>query len=194
MNTSEDSHADPYSKTVFGFWLYLLTDFVLFATVLATYFVLRDSTFGGPAACGLLPLSFTLTQTLILLASALTVGISNVFAHCQSKRGTYGWLIVTFALGLLFLWMEVLGLKSLVQEGNGWDRSAFLSAYFTLIGTHAIHMVFALLWTLLFFGYVCLHGLTQVSLQRATCLRLFWQFLAMIWVGIATIVYLMGVS
>lgn len=194
MNTHEDPHADPYSKTVFGFWVYLLTDFVLFATVLATYFVLRDSTFGGPAACALLPLPFTLLQTLVLLTAAFTAGISNVFAHRQNRTATLGWLLCTFVLGLFFLWMESLGFLSLIKEGNGWDRSAFLSAYFTLLGTHAAHIIFALFWTLLFFGYVCLHGLSPVSLQRATCLRLFWQFLAMIWVGIATMVYLLGVS
>jgi len=191
---SIDPHADPYSKTVFGFWIYLLTDFVLFATILASYFVLRGSTFGGPSACELLTLSFTFLQTLILLTAALTAGIANVFAMRKNTFWTLGWLGLTFVLGLLFLWMEAAGFVSLIQEGSGWDRSAFLSAYFTLLGTHAVHILFALFWTLLFFGYVFWHGLTSVSLQRATCLRLFWQFLAMIWIGIYTIVYLMGVS
>lgn len=194
MEKHQDPHADPYSKTVFGFWLYLLTDFVLFATVLATYFVLRNSTFGGPSACQLLPLSFTLLQSLLLLTCALTAGISNVCAHLQKKGSTCFWLVLTMVLGALFLWMEIAGFLSLVQAGNGWDRSAFLSAYFTLIGTHAAHMLFACFWTLLFFGYVWREGFTPVCLQRATCLRLFWQFLAMIWVGIMTMVYLMGFS
>lgn len=199
MNTTAheqypDTHHGPYSKTVFGFWLYLLTDFVLFATILAAYFVLRHSTFGGPGADYLVPLSFTFIQTIILLASAFTSGIANVAAHRNNQKQTTVFFILTFILGLVFLWMSMDGLMQLVQEGNGWQRSAFLSAYFTLIGTHALHVVFALLWILVLLPLVFLRGLTPTCLQRLTCLRLFWQFINMIWVGIFTMVYLMGVS
>ncbi len=189
-----DTHHDTYSKTVFGFWLYLLTDFVLFATILSVYFVLRNSTFGGPGASELLPLSFTLIQTLLLLASSFTSGLASVFAHRKKKMGTTVWFGITFVLGLIFLGMEFSGFSDLVQAGNGWDRSAFLSAYFTLLGTHAIHVIFALLWTLVLLPLVWIFGLDSRSLQRLTSLRLFWQFLNMIWIGIFTIAYLMEMS
>ncbi len=187
-----DTHHDTYSKTVFGFWLYLLTDFVLFATLLASYFVLRGSTFGGPTAAELFPLPFTLVQSLILLGCSFTSGIAGVFAHQKRKWATFHWFILTFILGALFLWMEWEGCLQLIEAGNDWRRSAFLSAYFTLLGTHAVHIVFALLWTLVLLFPIVRQGFTSFSLQRLTCLRLFWQFINLIWVGIFTIVYLMG--
>ena len=186
-----DTHHDTYSKTVFGFWIYLLTDFVLFATILSVYFVLRNSTFGGPGACDLLPLSFTFVQTLILLTSSLTSGLAGVAAHRKQKMTTAVLFGITFVLGSIFLWMEFSGFHDLIQAGNGWRRSAFLSAYFTLLGTHAIHVIFALLWTLVLLPFIWLYGMNTVTLQRLTSLRLFWQFLNMIWIGIFTIAYLM---
>jgi cytochrome o ubiquinol oxidase subunit 3 len=194
MNHTEDPHADAYSKTVFGFWIYLLTDFVLFATVLATYFVLRNSTFGGPGARDLLPLAYTFQQTFLLLTCAFTAGLANVFAH-QRKQMVAGFLwVATLFFGALFLLMEGYGMLALSWVGNSWHKSAFLSAYFTLIGTHFVHVVFALIWTVLLLGFTAIFPKNPMILQRVSCLRLFWQFLAMIWVGIFTMVYLMGVS
>lgn len=189
-----DTHHDTYSKTLFGFWLYLLTDFVLFATVLAVYFVLRNSTFGGPGAADLLPLSFSGTQSIFLLLSAFTSGLANVAAHRKNKKSTAILYALTFLFGLVFLMMSFSGFIYLINQGNGWERSAFLSAYFTLLGTHALHVLFALLWTVVFIPLIWIRGFTHFTLQRLACLRLFWQFINMIWVGIFTMIYLMGVS
>ncbi len=189
-----DSHSDPYSKTVFGFWIYLLTDFVLFATILASYFVLRNSTFGGPKASELLPLSYTFTQSLLLLSASFTAALVGVFAFRKNKFLVFLFFAVTFLLGLAFLCMEFSGFSLLIQQGNDWTRSAFLSAYFTLLGTHALHLIFALLWILVLAPLIWYHGFTQTTLQRVSCLKLFWQFLNLIWVGIFTMVYLMGVN
>lgn len=189
-----DNYHDSYSKTVFGFWLYLLTDFVLFATILAVYFVLRNSTFGGINASELLPLSYTFVQTLLLLLAAFSAGMGGVMAHRKRMKGVFISFSLTFVLGALFFAMMLNGFSDLVQSGNGWDRSAFLSAYFTLLGTFAAHFIFALLWTIVLVHLAYRNGFDAVSLQRFTCLKLFWQFLNLIWVGIVTMVYLMGVS
>jgi cytochrome o ubiquinol oxidase subunit III len=188
-----DVHHDAYSKTVFGFWLYLLTDFILFGALFATYAVLHDSTFGGPSARQLLHPSFALIQTLILLLSSLTVGLGGASAHRNNKKLTLAFFGITFFLGIIFLWLQFNEFGRLVQSGNGWEKSAFLSAYFTLVGTHAVHMIFAALWVIVLCVPLCLDGMTFVSIRRLTCLKMFWQFLNIIWVFIFSFVYLMGV-
>ncbi|MEM7175253.1 MAG: cytochrome c oxidase subunit 3 [Chlamydiota bacterium] len=188
-----DSHHDTYSKTVFGFWLYLLSDFMLFATLFATYAVLRNSTFGGPSSHDLLHLPITLFQTLILLCSSFTIGLTGAAAHRRNKSYTIAFASITFLLGAVFLWMECIELSRLIAAGYGWQRSAFLSAFFTLIGTYGLHILFGLLWIAILILPVCFSGVTPVSIKRLTCLRMFWQFLNIIWVFIFTIVYLMGV-
>lgn len=187
-------HESSYSKTVFGFWIYLLTDFVLFATILSVYFVLKDSTFGGPGAKDLLPLSFTLLQTLLILCCSFTSGIANVMAHRKNRNMTIVFYGLTFILGFIFMCLIHQGFSTLIQAGNGWQRSGFLSGYFTLLGTHALHVIFALLWIPVLLVPFLRHGFTPMNLQRLTCLRMFWQFLGMIWIGIFTMVYLMGVA
>ncbi len=191
----EDTHFQAsYEKTVFGFWIYLLTDFVLFATFLSVYLVLRDSTFGGPSAKDLLPISYTLIQTLLLLCCSLTSGLADVAAHLNKRVATLAFFGITFLLGLAFLSMTFYGFSSLVAAGNGWQRSGFLSSYFSLVGMHALHTMFALLWILVLLPPVWMKGVTPLSLQRLTCLRMFWQFLGIVWVGIFTVIYLMGVN
>lgn len=192
--STHDHATEEYSKTVFGFWVYLLTDFVLFSTILASYFVLRHSTMGGPAASDLLPLWFSFVQTLFILGCSLTSGLAEVMAFRKKRGATLFFLAVTFVLGSAFLSMGFCGLFSLVQAGHGWNQSAFLSMYFTLLGTHFVHVIFALLWILVLGPLVFRFGLSPRSLQRFSCLRIFWQFIGMIWIGVFTIVYLLGVS
>ena len=187
-----DTHHDVYSKTVFGFWLYILTDFMLFATLFATYAVLRNSTFGGPSARDLFNLDYTLIQTLFFLSSSFTIGLAAAFAHRKKKWATIALFATTFFLGMVFFGMELSEMTKFVREGFGWHKSAFLSAYFTLIGTHALHMAFALLWIIVLIVPVFFEGITPVSIKRLTCLKMFWQFLNIIWVFIFTIVYLIG--
>lgn len=187
-----DTHHDIYSKTVFGFWIYLLTDFVLFAALFATYAVLQGNTFGGPSGHELFHLPIILTQTLILLTSGFISGIAGVCAHRKNKTWTILFFALTALLGIIFLGMKFLEFNRLIIGGNDWTKSAFLSIFFTLVGTHAIHVVFAILWTLVLIPLVFFQGITNVVLRRMTCLKMFWQFLNIIWIFIFTLVYLLG--
>lgn len=188
-----DDHHDVYSKTTFGFWLYLLSDFMLFGTVFATYLVLKENTFGGPGTKQLFDLDFTTIQTLVLLCSAFTVGLAGVSAHRKKKGATIAFFIITFALGLAFFGMQLEEFMRFSASGNSWVKSAFLSGYFTLIGTHALHMVFALIWVIVLIIPVFWQGLTPLNIKRLTCLRMFWQFLNIVWVFIFSVVYVLGV-
>lgn len=187
-----DTHHDIYSKTIFGFWVYLLTDLVLFGTFFATFLVLRHSTFGGPGPKELFQLDFGLMQTIILLTASFTSGLAGAATHRKNTSATVMLFGITFLLGAIFLSMEMTDLSRLIASGNGWQRSAFLSAFFTLVGTHAIHVVFALLWVIVLLIPVIKEGIDSVSIRRLTCLRIFWQFLNIIWLFIFTLVYFMG--
>ncbi|MCH9625587.1 MAG: Cytochrome bo(3) ubiquinol oxidase subunit 3 [Chlamydiales bacterium] len=192
--SSPDTHHDVYSRTIFGFWVYLLTDFMVFATLFITYAVLHPNTFGGPSGKELFNLPFTLIQTLLLLTSSLTAGLGGVCVHRQLKKWTLFLFFITFLLGVGFMWMEVNEFTRLIEGGNSWQRNAFLSVYFTLVGTHGLHMLFALLWVVVLLIPVCYHGIKPNSIKRLTCLRMFWQFLNIVWVFIFSIVYLLGVA
>ncbi|MBS0652481.1 MAG: cytochrome o ubiquinol oxidase subunit III [Verrucomicrobia bacterium] len=187
-----DSHHGVYSKTVLGFWIYLLTDFVLFGTLFASYAVLRHGTFGGPAAHELFDLRDALDRTLVLILCSLTAGLAGASAHRRHKLRTLCFFGATFLLGLLFMVMQFEEFQKLFASGNGWQRSGFLSAYFTLLGTFMIHVVFGLLWILVLLIPVCFNGINGVEIRRLTCLRMFWQFLSIIWIFIFTFVYLLG--
>ncbi|MBS3903951.1 MAG: cytochrome c oxidase subunit 3 [Simkania sp.] len=187
----DDSHITS-SKTIFGFWLYLMTDCILFATIFAAYIVLKHGTFGGPSAGEALNLRSSLNETLVLLVSSFVCGLAQVAALREDKRKTQAALILAFLLGGLFLWMLMNDLTLLVQGGNGWQRSAFLSAYFTLVGTHLMHIVAGLLWMVVLVLQILYRGLTIPTHRRLLCLRLFWHFLNIVWIFIFTIVYLWG--
>jgi cytochrome o ubiquinol oxidase subunit 3 len=190
--SSPDPHHDTYSKTLFGFWLYLLSDFMFFAGLFATYIVLSNNTFGGPSARELFDLPYAFTQTLVLLTSSLTSGLAAAFAHRKNRLWTTIFFGITFLLGVAFLALEIRDFSSLIQGGNSWKRSAFLSAFFSLVGTHGIHMIFALIWIPILMPPLWRDGFTSMTLRRLTCLKMFWQFLNIVWVFIFTIVYLMG--
>ncbi|MBI3236262.1 MAG: cytochrome c oxidase subunit 3 [Chlamydiales bacterium] len=187
-----DTHHDTYSRTVFGFWVYLLTDFVLFGTLFATYAVLGRNTFGGPGAKELFDLGDVLQRTLVLLLASFTAGLAGASAHRRCLPRTLLFFSLTFLLGILFMVMQYAEFESLITSGNSWQRSAFLSAYFTLLGTYAIHIIFGLLWTLVLILPICFQGISPVDIRRLTCLRMFWQFLNIVWIFIFTFVYLIG--
>lgn len=193
---SIDSHADMtheiYDKTMFGFWTYLMTDCILFATLFATYAVLHTNLNGGPSAKELFDLPFALGETLILLISSLTSGFAVMAIHKLQKIPTLIWLGVTFLLGAAFLAMELFEFTHLVREGNSWQRSAFLSSYFTLVGTHGAHIASGLLWIIVMLFQIGLRGINSANLRRVACLGLFWHFLDVVWIFIFTFVYLMG--
>ncbi|HSX03303.1 MAG TPA: cytochrome c oxidase subunit 3 [Rhabdochlamydiaceae bacterium] len=187
-----DPHHSTYSKKIFGFWLYLLSDFMLFGTFLATYLVLSPNTFGGPPAHQIFDFDFGLVQSLVLLGAAATSGLGSVAAHRKDKKMTLIFFSITFFLGLIFLGTELVEFNRLIQSGNSWKRSAFLSAFFNLEGMHALHMLFAISWIPVLLLPVYREGITPLTLIRLVCLKMFWQFLNIIWIFIFTMVYLIG--
>ena len=181
-------------KTVFGFWVYLMTDVVLFATLFATYAVLRHNTAGGEPAGELFSMPYVLAETLLLLISSFTCGLAMLAARLGKRRLVVAGFVVTFLLGAAFLGMELSEFHALAQEGNSWTRSAFLSAFFTLVGTHGLHITIGLVWIGAMLAQTARRGLTAPVLRRLGLLSLFWHFLDIIWIFIFTFVYLMGVA
>jgi len=197
MNQDATSHAVKSESAVpkwsLGFWTYLMTDCILFGTLFATYAVLQGNTYGGPSGKDLFDLPFVLVETLILLASSFTCGLALLFARINQKKTALSLLAVTMGLGVTFLVMELMEFTHLVQEGHSWQASAFLSAFFTLVGTHGAHIAVGILWALVLLVYIGKRGLTGGSLQKMTLFSMFWHFLDVVWIFIFTIVYLMGV-
>lgn len=187
-----DAKTEAPNNSLFGFWIYIMTDCVLFATLFATFAALRNSTFGGPSGKELFSLPFVLTETLILLTSSFCCGLGILAAHQRQKQMVYQLFGLTFLLGLAFLGLELREFSHLYHEGNSWRRSGFLSAFFTLVGTHGLHIATGLLWMGTMLVRIYRSGLTQVSVRRLTMLSLFWHFLDIIWIFIFTVVYLMG--
>jgi cytochrome o ubiquinol oxidase subunit 3 len=183
---------DATEKTVFGFWVYLMTDCVLFASLFAVYAVLHKNTFGGPGGYSLFDLHYVLIETFALLTSSFTCGLAMLGMQRRSKQQVLFWLGVTFLLGLTFLGMELHEFQKLVIEGNSWRRSGFLSSYFTLVGTHGLHITFGLTWMAIMAYFTNKRGLTDTVRKRLMLLSLFWHFLDVIWIFIFTIVYLYG--
>lgn len=186
------AHAEMHNKTLFGFWVYVMTDCILFSILFATYAVLHNNVFGGPTARELFSLPYALGETLFLLASSLTCGLAMLDARKGAKARSLIWFGITFLLGLGFVVMEVREFVHLVQEGNSWRRSGFLSGFFTLVGTHGLHVSLGLLWMLVMMLQVGFRGFTSNTYRRLCCLRLFWHFLDVVWVFLFTMVYLMG--
>lgn len=187
-----DEHHDEYSKTTFGFWVYLLTDFMMFATLFAAYTVFDHSTFGGPGAREIFYPPYNFVETVIFLISAFTIGIGGAYVHRKNRMGTIIFFLITFILGCLFMAMQIHEFALLMSKGHSWKNSAFLTSYYTLVGTHTAHMAIALIWLVALIIPVFSKGIEKLSLQRLTCLKMFWQFLSIIWFFIFTIVYLMG--
>jgi cytochrome o ubiquinol oxidase subunit III len=188
-----DSHQDTFSKTVLGFWMYLMTDCILFAALFTTYAVLHNSTFGGPSSRDLFSLSTAFTETMILLGSSVMCGLGMLSALKSKKKQVLAWFAATFVLGASFIAMELHEFRHLVQEGNSWQRSAFLSSFFTLVGTHGLHVSIGLLWMVVVMVQVFLVGITIETFRRLVVFSLFWHFLDLVWIFIFTFVYLMGV-
>lgn len=186
------AHAEADSKNIFGFWVYIMTDCVLFAGLFATYAVLHNNTFGGPPGRVLFSLPNVLAETLALLTSSFTCGLAMLSAHRKHKNKVLFWFAVTFVLGLVFLGLELTEFRHLDQTGNSWRRSGFLSSFFTLVGTHGLHITVGLSWMAIMMLRVWRAGLTRANVRKLTMLSLFWHFLDIIWIFIFTIVYLLG--
>jgi len=191
--TSAQERREDDNKTVFGFWLYLMTDCVLFGSLFATFVVLRNSTFGEPGGQTLFSLNFVLAETLILLTSSFTCGLGILSARRGHKDRVLVSFAITFLLGLAFIGLELHEFNHLYNDGDSWRRSGFLSAFFTLVGTHGLHISTGLLWMGTMMVRVKKAGLTRLNVRQLTMLSLFWHFLDIIWIFIFTVVYLMGI-
>jgi cytochrome o ubiquinol oxidase subunit 3 len=180
------------TKETFGFWVYLMTDCVLFASLFAVYAVLHNNTFGGESGSQLFSLRYVLGETMILLTSSFTSGLGALAARRNDIKQVYVWLSTTFILGASFLAMELNEFHHLDMSGNSWRRSGFLSSYFTLVGTHGLHITVGLLWILVLLVGISRRGLRPGLVRKIGLFSLFWHFLDIIWIFIFTIVYLMG--
>lgn len=180
-------------KNLFGFWVYLMTDCILFASLFATYAVLRHNTFGGPGGETLFSLNFVLSETLILLSSSFTCGLGILAARRGQKDKVLVLFGITFLLGLAFLGLELHEFSRFYHDSDSWRRSGFLSAFFTLVGTHGLHITSGLVWMGVLLYRVKRLGLNRFNLRQLTMLSLFWHFLDIIWIFIFTIVYALGI-
>jgi cytochrome o ubiquinol oxidase subunit III len=188
-----DAHVDAIDNQVYGFWLYIMSDLVLFGTLFATFAVLGHNYAGGPTGRQLFRLTDTFVETMFLLVSSATYGLAMLALVKHRKGWVLCWLAVTFLFGMGFIGMEVKEFSHMIAEGNGPQRSAFLSAFFTLVGTHGSHVTCGLIWMAIMMVQVATKGLTPPVQSRLTRLSIFWHFLDIVWVGVFTIVYLMGV-
>lgn len=182
-----------FDKNYFGFWVYLMTDLVIFGVLFASYAVLHQNSYGGPTTKELYDLPFALWETLILLTSSFTSGVGMLMAHKKKKNQVLIWFGLTFLLGAAFLGLELYEFNNLIHEGNSFQRSAFLSSFFALVGTHGTHIASGLVWMLVVMLAVSMKGLTTGLIRKLTLLSLFWHFLDIVWIFIFTVVYLMGV-
>jgi len=193
VQSGEFEHPDRVANEAFGFWIYLMTDLVLFSAIFATFAVLSHNYAGGPTGKELFHLPYVFGETMFLLFSSATCGLAVLALRGDKKGLVLMGLAVTFLLGLGFIVMEINEFHHLILDGNGPERSAFLSAFFTLVGTHGAHVSLGLIWMAVMMGQVVLTGLTTPVQSRLVRLSMFWHFLDIVWVGIFTFVYLMGV-
>ena len=190
------SEAGPAPKPVvvaFGFWIFLLSDIVMFATLFAAYAVLARATDGGPRGVQLFSQASVAIETACLLASSYTCGLMSLAVKSRRRLGTYFGALVTFALGLAFLALELREFADMIARGAGPQRSAFLSAFFTLVGCHGLHVLAGLVWLAVMMVQVALRGFHPTVQRRLACFALFWHALDIVWVWLFTVVYLMGV-
>jgi len=195
---SEDTglgHRGPESKSIvvpYGFWLFVLSDMVLFSALFATYAALVNATDGGPTTNELFDRGLVAIETVALLVSSFTCGLAIIAAKRKNMMWTQLWLFVTGLLGFIFLSIEIYEFMKLVAEGAPPQRSAFLSAFFTLVGCHGVHVTAGLLWIGTMMAQIWAKGFHEHVTRRLLCLSVFWHALDIIWVAIFTIVYLIG--
>ena len=189
--TNEEPHP-PGASTLFGFWLYLMSDCLVFAMLFAAYGVYGRSTADGPTPRELFELPVVAVNTAMLLLSSITFGFAMIATDENRRRATLGWMGVTALFGLAFIGLELSEFRHLIAEGAGPGRSAFLSAFFTLVGTHGLHVTVGLIWMAVLAVQVASRGLIADNVRRLQCLSMFWHFLDVIWIGVFTFVYLMG--
>ncbi|ANK75695.1 cytochrome o ubiquinol oxidase subunit III [Ensifer sp. ENS07] len=187
----EEHH--PEHSTMLGFWLYLMSDCLIFAVLFATHGVVGRNYAAGPAPADLFDLNLIAINTAMLLFSSITYGFAMLQMERNAKMETLFWLGVTGVFGAIFLALELYEFYHLIHEGAGPTRSAFLSSFFTLVGTHGLHVTFGIIWLITLMVQVKKHGLNPENRRRLMCLSMFWHFLDVIWIGVFSFVYLLGV-
>ncbi|MCP1312648.1 cytochrome o ubiquinol oxidase subunit III [Paenibacillus tyrfis] len=192
-STGHHDHPDLEEMRTFGFWIYLMTDVIIFGTLFATYIVLQGNRNGGPGPAELFQLGGIIASTFILLTSSYTSGLAVLAMHKGKLKALMGWLGVTVLLGAAFVVLEINEFIHLVHEGATISTSAFLSAFFTLVGTHGLHVSLGLVWMIALIIQLAKHGITPVTKRKVNVISLFWHFLDVVWIFVFTIVYLMGV-
>ena len=188
---TEEHHVE--NGTMLGFWLYLMSDCLVFACLFAMYGVLGANYAAGPSPKDLFELPLVALNTSMLLLSSITYGFAMIEMARNRKAATLIWLAITGCFGLAFLSIELYEFHHLIVEGAGPQRSAFLSSFFTLVGTHGLHVTFGCIWLVTLMVQLAKGGFTPVMRRRLNCLSLFWHFLDVVWIGVFTFVYLMGV-
>jgi len=189
-------HEQPaYNDTVtFGFWLYLLTDLLVFAVLFATFAVLRNGVAAGPSGAEIFDLKLVLGETLALLLSSVTVGIGMIYVYRKNIAGALAMFVATFILGSIFLGLELYEFNHLIHQGYTPQVSGFLSAFYALVGTHGLHIAIGLLWLGIMIVYLLSRGINNSAARKLGLLSIYWHFLDVVWIFIFTVVYLMGVS
>ncbi|WFU09036.1 cytochrome o ubiquinol oxidase subunit III [Rhizobium sp. CB3090] len=188
---TEEHH--PEGSTMLGFWLYIMSDCLIFAVLFATYAVLGRNYAAGPSPADLFELPVVALNTTMLLLSSITYGFAMLMMEKNNKSGTLLWLAITGLFGAAFIYFELNEFYHLILEGAGPQRSAFLSAFFTLVGTHGLHVTSGLVWLITLMVQTSRRGLIVENKRRLMCLSMFWHFLDVVWIGVFSFVYLMGV-
>ncbi len=190
----DDHHVDTKSMTVFGFWIYLMTDCLLFATLFAVFATMPQmANEHGLFSRDLFDLNLIFLNTALLLASSVTFGMAMLHMQKENLQGIIMWLIPTLIFGLGFLGVELYEFYHLAHEGAGWWVNAYWASFFALVGTHGLHVTVGSVWMVTLFFHFKKNGLSIDNKVRLTCLSLFWHFLDLVWIGVFTVVYLIGV-
>jgi cytochrome o ubiquinol oxidase subunit 3 len=192
FHLAHEPHHPEGSSTMLGFWMYLMSDCLIFACLFATYAVLGGNYAAGPGPRDLFDLPLVALNTAMLLFSSITYGFAMLAMEKNKVAATQAWLAITGLFGLAFLSIEMYEFAHLIHEGATPMRSGFLSAFFTLVGTHGLHVTFGCIWLVTLMVQVARHGLIPANQRRLMCLSMFWHFLDVIWIGVFTFVYLMG--
>ncbi|UDG80613.1 Cytochrome bo(3) ubiquinol oxidase subunit 3 [Candidatus Hartigia pinicola] len=190
-NTKKIEHTQNNTKII-GFWVYIMSDLILFACLFSTYIVLSPGTAGGPTGKNIFNLQFVLYETFLLLFSSITYGFSMIAMYKEKISTVNLYLFLTFLLGFGFVMMEIYEFHELIRQDLGPDHSGFLSGFFGLVGTHGLHVIAGLIWIIIMMIHITLSGLTEVNQTRLHCLSLFWHILDIVWICVFTVVYLLG--
>ncbi|MBJ2149467.1 cytochrome o ubiquinol oxidase subunit III [Paracoccus sp. IB05] len=187
-----EHHPEEGASTPLGFWVYLMSDCLMFAVLFAVYGVLGTSYAAGPGPKVLFDLNLVAINTAMLLFSSITFGFAMLSMYAGQKGRMLSWLFATLLFGLAFLGIEIYEFYHLIHEGAGPGRSAFLSSFFALVGTHGLHVTFGSIWLVTMMVQLSVKGITGPNIRRMSCLSMFWHFLDVIWIGVFTFVYLLG--